>query len=91
MFTYSLRTHLSFMHQGALPHFLHAGYAFSTTYFHNNGQDKVDQSFLSFKLLRLLWVHLNISVCGTEVTDVQQLQHWIHIGFERIHTTPEIS
>jgi len=42
MFTYSLRTHLRFMHQVALPHFLHAVYAFSTTYFQNNGQDKVD-------------------------------------------------
>jgi hypothetical protein len=33
MFTYSLRIHLRFMHQGALPHFVRAVYAFSNNIF----------------------------------------------------------
>jgi len=70
--------------------FMHSQQHISRTVDRTRWTNSTVYSFLLFKSLRLLWVHLNITVCGTEVTDVQKLQQWIHSGFEKIHTAPEV-
>jgi hypothetical protein len=61
--------------------FMHSQQHISRTMDRRRWTNSIVYSFLSFKSVRLLWVHINITVCGTEVTDIQKLQKWIHSDF----------